>query len=118
MAIDVIKAYGCRVIEGMDTDDIMREDASCLKSVFLGAEQWMYSHKPSKKTITLQCVAKYFEPNESYYRFNERSSCEYVKKGLGLTFRGCNCKYCLQECILRGYRIKPKKIVIADNYFS
>jgi hypothetical protein len=115
MAIDVIEAYGCRVIEGLDADEITAEDTSILE--FAENTKRDILHKPSGKRITLGCASKYFEPTQSYYRFNDRSSCDYVRKGLNAV--SClDCKDCIEKCITSRLKIKPKKIIIAANYFE
>lgn len=115
MAIDVIEAYGCKVIEGLDVDDIISEDSSLVE--FVEDTKRDVLHKPSGKRITLECASKYFEPIQSYYRFNDRSSCEYVKKGLDVV--SChNCRDCIEKCIAGRLKIKPRKIIIAANYFE
>lgn len=116
MAIDVIKAYGCRVVEGLDIDDLASADDTAYLQFNENASREVY-HKPSGKRITLECVSRYFEPTQSYYRFNDKSSCDYIKKGLNA--RSCsNCQDCLKKCISQRLAVKPKKLTIAANYFE
>lgn len=114
MATDVIKAYGCRTIEGLDIDQLKDISSSSYLS-YEGSRTVL--HKPSGKRIALECCSKYFEPIRSYFRFNSKSTCEYIMRGLNQRAYG-RCNACIRGCLQDGLVIKPKKVIIARNYFE
>lgn len=81
----------------------------------------VYRHKKDKALIT-GCVTKYFQPKKSYWKLNNKSSCQDVAKAYGIPDNYGSCFRCFKNCITTGCKLKyparVQKLVdkVVDSY--
>ena len=120
--INLAEAYGNRIIEGMDIKDI--EDAmSSIQGdsnpVFQYVpEEKCIIHVPSGRRIVFSCVSRYFEPHKEYYRLDEYSDCDLVRRAMNVSARRYQCGQCMIECIRSKLKIKKHRLAISRDLFN
>lgn len=113
--IELTALYPVRNIEGIDKNEILSafEGRSMM---FSKMDAHTLVHRDTGRRVVFECVQKYFEPVKSYYKLDDKSSCEFVQHAMNLRASGCD--NCLCECIRAHKKIKPSKVRISADYFN
>ena len=113
--IDLCEHFKNQNVEGIERHELLKAlDGE--SDVFQPDGDRILLHKPSGKRIVLDCAMEYFKPEKSYYRFNKNSRCSFVQRALGVDSSECN--ECFRQCLQQELSIKPKKVVMAKDYFT
>ena len=114
MKTDLVSCFLNQNVEGIDRRELLKA-LDGKSDIFHAEGERIFTHIPSGKQVVLDCAMAYFKPEQSYYRFNKNSRCEFVKRALDV--RAQNCNECLRECLINGLALKEKKVRIAKDYF-
>ena len=118
MQIDLIEKFKNQNIEGIERHDFAEAYDNEDETFQMQKEDNLIVHVPSGKRIVFECSQAYFEPQESYFKLNKNSRCAYVQRALGTNWYEGHCMACINECIGKKLRIKPKKIVVSRDYYN
>jgi hypothetical protein len=103
MEIDMIEAYGTRVIEGIPIQSITTSGREIPHGIAI-------EDKTTGVTKYLHCVRSFFLPSQSYYKVNEASDCSFCRKAMD--YNGPpTCLSCFQYCA-NNREIKKQRLII------
>ena len=103
--MNLIEAYGVRVIEGVDKNYVL----NCGKRDLLGGKGFIITD-PYGREIQFECVTKYFKPVKRYFRFGPNDSCAKIARAMGLSVdKRRRCIDCFAECLTAKREIKHPK---------
>ena len=116
--VNLISEYRHRNIEGIDKQDLF-EALDGTSSTFKSTSDKKITYIPTKQEIHLECVSKYFNPVESYYKIKDTDGCKFIQTALGINeFRISNCNQCFKQCILHNKSIKRNKVAFDNKIFK